>query len=157
MKNSKLRFFIYLIIIILLSTTSQNFIKNGNAGGYDGEDLALAILTDPSYLIDCSYDNTDKENRQGIVLSSLGSLSPTHGSTFAMLSTGIAGCQIATTGGENPGDERGTWFKGEYGLPRDEVTLSMDLQVPNFYHYIFYDIQFFLASQLCQYHLWLAP
>ncbi|MFE3846302.1 choice-of-anchor L domain-containing protein [Thermoplasmatota archaeon] len=108
--------------------------------------MVLAILTDPSFLIDCSYENTDNQDRQGIVLSSLGSIQPTHGSTFTMLSTGIAGCQIATIGEENPGDERGTWFKGEYGYPRDEVTLSMELQVPNFYHYIFYDIQFFSAE-----------
>ena len=138
MKNSKHSLLTYILIIFLLSATSQNFIKQVKAVVYDGEDLALAILTDPSYLIDCSFDNTDNQNRQGKVLSSLGIIQPTHGSTFAMLSTGIAGCQIATTNEENPGDERGTWFKAEYGHPRDEVTLSMELQVPNFYHYIFY-------------------
>ena len=143
MKNLKLKLLTYFIIIFILSTSSQHFINQVKADVYNGEDLALAILTDPSFLIDCSYENTDNQNKQGIVLSSLGSIQPTHGTTFAMLSTGIAGCQIATTGEENPGDERGTWFKGEYGYPRDEVTLIMELQVPNFYHYIFYDVQFF--------------
>ena len=142
-KNSKFKI---IFLIIFLLTSSYKVTDEVKAVQYDGEDLALAILTDPSYLISCTYDDTDQENRQGIVLSSLGCIQPTHGSTFAMLSTGIAGTNIVTTNAENPGDERGTWFKFEYGLPKDEVTLSMELQVPNFYHYIFYDIQFFSSE-----------
>jgi uncharacterized repeat protein (TIGR01451 family) len=141
--NSKYKVIFFIIILLISSFQVTNQVK---ADVYDGEDLALAILTDPSYLISCSYDDTDQEDRQSIVLSSLGSIQPTHGSTFAMLSTGIAGTNICTTNAENPGDERGTWFKFEYGLPKDEVTLSMELQVPNFYHYIFYDIQFFSSE-----------
>ena len=141
----KSKFRIFFLVSIILFSSSLQFIYQVEAT-YNGEDLALAILTNPSYLIDCYYDDTDKDDRQGVVLSSLGSIQPTHGSTFAMLSTGIAGSNIATTNAENPGDERGTWFKVEYGLPQDEVTLSMDLQVPNFYHYIFYDIQFFSSE-----------
>jgi uncharacterized repeat protein (TIGR01451 family) len=126
---------------------SSNLVFNQvKADNYNGEDLALAILTNSSYLIDCYYEDTDKNDRQGIVLSSLGNIQPTHGSTFAMLSTGIAGTSIATTNAENPGDERGTWFKVEYGDPKDEVTLTLELQVPNFHHYLYYDIQFFSAE-----------
>ena len=144
MINSK---FTILFLILFLLTSSLQITYQVKADAYNGEDLALAILTNPNYLISSSYEDTDNPgNRQGIVLSSLGSIQPTHGSTFAMLSTGIAGTNIVTTNAENPGDERGTWFKFEYGLPKDEVTLSMELQVPNFYHYIFYDLQFFSSE-----------
>lgn len=118
-----------------------------NAGSYDGEDLALAILANQSTLISSSYTDRDNEgHRQGIVLSSLGTIVPTNGSTFALLSTGIAGAIPVTTNTENPGNERGTWFKNRYGHPRDEATLTMILQVPPYMHYLYYDIQFFSAE-----------
>ena len=82
-----------------------------NAGSYDGQDLAYAILADPSTLISSQYTDTDRYgHRQEAVLSSLGTMSPTNGSTFALLSTGIAGTSIITTNAHDPGDERGTWF-----------------------------------------------
>jgi uncharacterized repeat protein (TIGR01451 family) len=71
---------------------------------------------------------------------------PTHGSTFALISTGEAGNVPVTKDSLNPGDERGTWFKNKYGNPRDEATLKMTLQVPLFMHYLYYDIQFFTAE-----------
>lgn len=117
------------------------------AGSYDGEDLALAILANQSTLVSSSYTDTDQSgHRQGTVLSSLGLMSPTHGSTFALFSTGIAGEVPVTTNEENPGDERGTWFRNKHGYPRDGATLIMILQVPAYMHYIYYDVQFFSAE-----------
>jgi len=115
------------------------------ADSYTGEDLALAIIANQSTFISCTYSDKDNYgNRQSIVLSSLGTMSPTHGSTFALFSTGTAGATPVTSNAYNPGDERGTWFSGgQYGYPRDEVTLTMTLQVPAFMHYLYYDVQFF--------------
>ncbi len=119
-----------------------------DAGSYDGQDLALAILSNDSWLVDSSYTDKDQSgHRQAIVLSSLGTMLPTDGSTFALFSTGIAGTSIITTDEENPGDERGEWFEGgQNGHPRDEATLTMTLQVPPFMHYLYYDVQFFSAE-----------
>jgi len=118
------------------------------AGSYNGEDLALAILHNSSWLISSSYTDTDPSgHRQAAVLSSLGVMQPTDNDTFALLSTGIAGVNIITTNQEEPGDERGTWFSGgKYGYPRDEATLTMTLQVPPYMHYLYYDVQFFSAE-----------
>jgi len=114
------------------------------AGSYDGEDLALAILENSSTLVSSSYTDIDRDGcRQKIILSSLGIMTPTDGSTFVVLSTGIAGAVPSTTDMLNPGDERGTWFKTRYGHPRDEATLTLTLQVPPYMHYLYYDIQFF--------------
>ncbi len=112
---------------------------------YTGENLALAILANQSTFISCSYTDTDNSgNRMSKVLSSLGTRSPTHGSSFALFSTGVSGANPVTSNAYNPGDERGTWFSGgQYGYPRDEVTLTMYLQVPAFMHYLYYDVQFF--------------
>ena len=107
------------------------------AGSYDGEDLALAILSNASWLIDSSYADTDEYGyRQAIVLSSLGTMSPTDPPTFAFFSTGIAGVDIITTYEDEPGDERGEYFEGgTNGWPRDEATLIMTLRVPMYMHY----------------------
>ncbi len=115
------------------------------AGSYDGEDLAYAILANNSWLISSSYTDTDETgHRQAGVFSSKGTMLPTQGSDFALFSTGIAGADIVTTDETEPGDERGTWFKGgQYGYPRDQATLTMQIQVPPFMHYIYYDTQFF--------------
>ncbi|MDG6217870.1 MAG: choice-of-anchor L domain-containing protein [Candidatus Thermoplasmatota archaeon] len=114
------------------------------------EELALAILTDPSCLISTSYTDTDgSNNRQAIILSSLGTMSPTNEDSFILLSTGIAGAEIATTNIENPGSERGTWFQGgQYPRNRwpyiyDRATLSMTLLVPDNMNFVYYDVQFF--------------
>ena len=119
-----------------------------NAGSYDGEDLALAILGDPSTLIDSQYADTDQSgHRQAGVFSSLGTMQPTNGSTFAVFSTGIAGYVPVTTDEEDPGDERGSWFQGgQKGYPRDEATLTMTLQVPSLMTYLTYDAQFLSAE-----------
>ena len=124
-----------------------------SAGNYDGRDLALAILKDPDTLVDSSYEDMDESgHRQAIVLSSLGIMAPTHNTTFALFSTGIAGSVPVTADedgdnvGENPGDERGTWFRNKNGNPRDSATLTMILQVPPYMHYIYYDIQFFTTE-----------
>jgi len=142
----------YLVIIInsiiLISCLFNiNIIEPVQAGSYNGQDLALAILKNQSTLIDSSYEDADEEgHRQAIVLSSLGTMEPTDGLTFALFSTGIAGNIPITTNEENPGDERGTWFKNKYGFPRDYSELTMTLQVPVYMHYIYYDVQFFSAE-----------
>lgn len=133
---------------VIVSLTFNIFLlENVNAGSYDGTDLATAILANQSTLISSSYTDRDNEgHRQGDVLSSLGTILPTEGSTFALFSTGIAGNVPVTTNALNPGDERGTCFKNKYGQPRDEATLRMTLQVPAYMHYLYYDIQFFTSE-----------
>jgi uncharacterized repeat protein (TIGR01451 family) len=132
---------ITLILFLMFMIVSS---KPAGAGSYNGQDLALAILANQSTLVSSSYTDTDTAgHRQGIVLSSLGTMVPKNGSTFALLSTGIAGANPVTTNGENPGDERGTWFKSKYGQPRDSATLTMVLEVPSYMHYLYYDVQFF--------------
>ncbi|MEF8879893.1 MAG: hypothetical protein V5A64_05840 [Candidatus Thermoplasmatota archaeon] len=118
------------------------------ADSYNGEDLANAILTNESWLISSSYTDTDPDgNKLSGVFSSLGTMEPTHGSNFALFSTGIAGTPIVTTNEEEPGDERGSWFEGgQYSYPRDQATLTMDLQVPEHMHYLYYDVQFFSSE-----------
>ena len=118
------------------------------AGSYDGEDLALAILANSSWLVSSSYSDTDQAgHRQATVLSSLGTMAPMNGPTFALFSTGRAGVSIITTDEEEPGDERGEYFAGgTKGYPRDEATLTMTLQVPMYMHYLYYDVQFFSAE-----------
>lgn len=132
---------LYLIIVIFPS----NIV---NAGSYNGQDLALSILADQSVLVSSYYTDSDSfGHRQSAVLSSLGILSPTNGPTFSLFSTGIAGNIPVTTDSTNPGDERGSWFSGgKFGYPRDEVTLTMTLQVPPFMHYLYYDVQFLSAE-----------
>ena len=123
-----------------------------NAGSYNGEDLALAVLANQSTFISSSYTDTDQSgHRQAAVLSSLGTMIPTDGSNFILLSTGIAGNNPVTTDEQEPGDERGSWFSGgKYGHPRDSATLTMNLEVPPFMHYIYYDVQF-LSSEYPEY------
>jgi len=136
--------FMFLLSNILIIGPSERV----EAGSYDGEDLALAILTNASWLVSSSYTDSDASgHRQSIVLSSLGTMSPTAPPTFAFFSTGIAGADIITTDEEEPGDERGSWFAGgTKGYPRDEATLTMTLQVPMYMHYLYYDVQFLSAE-----------
>jgi len=124
---------------------------------YTGEDLARAML-DTKYqsnLIWSTYADRDATggHRQGNVITSLGVLQPTNGVNFTILSNGIAGFMPVTTDEngdgvpENPGDERGTWFQGgTQGYPRDEVTLTMNLQVPSLMTRLTYDVQFLSAE-----------
>ena len=142
-KNIEMIIVIGLLMSIIVMVLPSDRV---NAGSYDGQDLALAILTNHSTLISSSYIDSDQSgHRQAVVLSSLGIMSPTYGSTFALISTGIAGDKPVTTNGNNPGDERGTWFAsgGKNAYPRDYATLTMTLQVPAYMHYIYYDVQFF--------------
>jgi uncharacterized repeat protein (TIGR01451 family) len=135
------------ILIILFWTYTIVTSDFARAGSYDGEDLALAILEDQSTLIDSSYEDCDQSgHRQAVVLSSLGAMQSTDGTTFALFSSGVAGYVPVTTDEENPGDERGTWFRNKYGNPRDYAELTMELQVPLYMHYLFYDVQFFSAE-----------
>jgi uncharacterized repeat protein (TIGR01451 family) len=137
-----------MIIIGLLSVPVVMYpSERVTAGSSDGWNLATAILANQSTLINAQYTDMDQEwCRQSVVLSSLGTMIPTDGSTFLLLSTGIAGLVPVTTGGDNPGSERGTWFRNRYGNPRDEATLTMELQVPLYMHYLYYDVQFFTTE-----------
>ena len=97
------------VIIAILLSMSNIFIiypsERVEAGSYDGEDLALAILSNASWLVDSSYSDKDESGySQAAVLSSLGIMSPTNGPTFALFSTGKAGASIITTDEDEPGD-----------------------------------------------------
>jgi uncharacterized repeat protein (TIGR01451 family) len=118
------------------------------AGSYDGHDLAVAMLSNTSSLISSSYWDTDTAgHRQSAVVSSRGNLLPTDGPTFVILSTGRADLLYATSNGLMPGNERGNWFQGgQYGLPRDEANLQLQLHVPEYMHYLYYDTQFFTTE-----------
>jgi len=137
-----------LISLLIFIFIVIGYSENAKAGSYDGKDLALAILVNESTLVSSSYTDADASgHRQGIVLSSLGTMLPRHGSNFTLLSSGVAGYVPVTTDEENPGDERGSWFAGgKKGYPRDEATLTLILDVPPFMHYLYYDIQFFSAE-----------
>ncbi|RLI51655.1 MAG: hypothetical protein DRP09_19025, partial [Candidatus Thorarchaeota archaeon] len=94
MKNVWTKHFSAFIVIMLIVSSILLLVatKKANAGSYDGADLAYAILADPSTLISSQYTDTDHYgHRQEAVLSSLGIMYPTNGSTFALLSTGMAG------------------------------------------------------------------
>ncbi|RLF28957.1 MAG: hypothetical protein DRN05_02810 [Thermoplasmata archaeon] len=135
--------------ILILASLSMVVIPSAHvrAGSYDGEDLAYAILADPSTLISSYYTDTDTiGHRQAGVFTSLGTMHPTNGSTFVILSTGIAGAVPVTTNSYNPGSERGTYFHGRYGYPRDRASLTLVLQVPQHMHYLYYDVQFLSAE-----------
>jgi len=149
--NKKLFINIQIIIVISLLIFNMLIILPSEiveAGSYDGEDLAYAILTNDSWLVSSSYYDTDEYgNRQAVVLNSKGTMHPTNGNDFALLSTGLAGTDIATSYENEPGDEKGSWFEGgRYGYPRDESNLEMTLQVPAFMHYLYYDVQFFSSE-----------
>jgi len=137
-------------IVFLLVTLAFVAItpKSVQAGSYDGHDLAVALLADPSTLISSQYwDRDSAGHRQSTVLSSRGNLIPTDGSSFAIFSTGRADLLYATSSGLCPGSERGNWFQGgQYGTPRDEANLQMQLLVPAYMHYLYYDTQFFTVE-----------
>lgn len=143
---------IFLSFLVLVSCISISFFSESvSAGSYDGADLAQAIVADVSSIVSSQYSDSDgAQNRQGTVLSSLGTMYPTQGSTFVLLSTGIAGASIVTTDGTNPGNERGEWFTaGQYqdpGEPPDRAELILQLRVPEFMHYLYYDVQFFTSE-----------
>lgn len=136
-----------LIIFICFSFFTPFIIiksDTASAASYDGEDLALAILADPSTYIDSSYDERLSNTQyQSVIETELGTMSPTDGDTFIILSTGYAGTNIVTTDAEDPGDERGTFFSNKYGSPRDFVELEIELEVPHHMHSLYYDFQFF--------------
>ena len=141
---------IIIIVMIFIFSVSLFIIRceKTYAGSYDGQDLALAILENASTLVDSSYSDTDElGHRQSGVYSSRGIMQPTQGSTFILLTNGVADHNPITTDGVNPGDERGSWFEGgKFGYPRDRATLTLTLQVPPYMHYLYYDIQFFSAE-----------
>ncbi len=110
-----------MIIIGLVASTNLAIypLEKVTAGSSDGWDLATAILANQSTLINAQYTDRDQDGcRQSVVLSSLGTMIPTDGSTFLLMSTGIAGLVPVTTDGTSPGDESGTWYRNRQGNPR---------------------------------------
>jgi uncharacterized repeat protein (TIGR01451 family) len=135
----------FLLVILVFVAISPEPV---NAGSYDGYDLAVALLANQSTLISSQYwDRDTAGHRQAVALTSRGNLIPTDGPTFALFSTGRADLVLATTNGLNPGNERGNWFQGgQYGSPRDEANLQLQLLVPQYMHYLYYDVQFFTVE-----------
>jgi len=135
--------FIFLFLGLFVIFNSEKV----SADAYS-DSLAEAILCDPSLLVSSSYQDEDLNgNRQSGIFESLGVMNPTNGTTFVVLSTGVAGANPVTMNEENPGDERGTWFRGgETGNPRDKAILTMELQVPPLAQYLKYDVRF-LSSE----------
>lgn len=136
-----LSIFLTLSLLLIISTKVE-------AGSYDGKDIALAILHDPSTLVSSYYEDSDTTNqfRLRAILNSLGILYPTDGDSFAILSTGIAGALPVTTNSRDPGSERGTWFGPRYPGPSgpfDYAKLVLDLKVPVGMHNVSFDLQFF--------------
>jgi len=141
-----------LFVVLMLITSSFLIIPSEKvkAGSYDGADLANAMLADPSTLVSSLYWDTDSSGTRDVaVVSSLGTLLPTDGSTFMLLSTGVAGAVPITTNAVDPGDESGTWFgrrQPSSWETFDEAELTLQLQVPQYMHYLYYDVQFFTAE-----------
>lgn len=135
----------FLLVILVFVAISPEPV---NAGSYDGHDIAVALLANQSTLISSQYwDRDTGGHRQAVALASRGNLIPTDGSTFALFSTGRADLIFATSNGLNPGSERGNWFQGgQYGNPRDEANLQLQLLVPQYMHYLYYDVQFFTVE-----------
>mgnify|MGYP000041244928 CR=1 FL=1 len=113
------------------------------------QQLAEAILHNTSCLVDATYyETTSGGTYQSAILSSKGTLHPTDGGTFVLLSTGKAGADIVSTNNINPGDERGTYFRNDQyqRYYEDTAYLTMNLIVPEYMHYIYYDIQFLTSE-----------
>jgi len=144
----KIKILLILILSFTMIVTIPIPLPIVEAGSYNGADLVQAILAEPSALIESSYSDRDNVgHRQGKVLTSRGTMVPTQGSEFILLSTGIAEYNPVTTDGTDPGSERGNWFgAGKYGTPRDQATLTIDLLVPEFMHYVYYDVQFYTTE-----------
>jgi len=142
------RFLLCLIFILFGIIVFSLCIKISDAASYNGTDIALAILADPSTLVSSHYEDSDTSGqfRQRAILDSLGVMFPTDGDTFALLSTGIAGATPVTSNSQDPGSERGTWFgamsPGPSG-PFDRSKLILTLNVPPFMHNLSLDLQFF--------------
>ena len=138
----------YMMLVFVISITVILLSEHTCAGSYDGEDLALAIVNDPSLLVDSSYEDTDYYGtRLAGVFTSFGDMVATNGSDFIIMSTGIAGAYPVTTDQEDPGCERGSWFMGgRYYDPHDRAELTMVLNVPPLAQFLKYDLRFFSAE-----------
>ena len=135
----------------ILFTVLFVIIASENSKADLAEDLVDAILSDSSLLVKNSAKYSDNDipaHRQAKVCTSpMGILSATRGtSSYILMSTGIAGSVPVTTDGEDPGDERGTWFRDRYSYPRDYARLAMELEVPANMYYLEYDIRFLSAE-----------
>ncbi len=150
MKTYRTQHLIFFPIVLIVTSVVFIIIPSTSviAGSYNGQDLALAILENQSTLVSSSYTDTDASghSQAAVINSPMGYRYATQGSTFILLSTGIAGTPIITTNAYDPGSERGSYFHGKYDNPRDQATLTLTLRVPPFMHYLYYDAQFFTAE-----------
>ncbi len=146
MKKCKKISIFFAAVLILSTFTLTAQIKNVKADPSFAEQLAYAILENSSDLISAQYTDSDSQNRQAAILESFGHIIPDHGDNFILLSTGIAGANPVTRYELDPGSERGTWFGSQYYQPYDRATLTMQLQVPLYMHYLNYNLQFFTTE-----------
>ena len=147
--------FVIIFLFVILFTALFVIFASENSKADLAEDLANAILLDDTLLVKNSakYDDNDNPgHRQANVFTlPMGILSPTRGtSSYILMSTGIVGSVPVTTNEEDPGDERGTWFRDRYGYPRDFAKLEMKLEVPANMYYLDYDIRF-LSTEYPEY------
>jgi hypothetical protein len=123
-----------LLVMILFSGCQQT----------DSTGLCQAILTSDTYsnyFVNATFTSTDRS--QAKILSKLGTMIPTDGDTFVLLSTGRAGATLVTTDANNPGSERGTAFGN---IVNDYVQLTIILKPPANTVYLYFDYQFFTTE-----------
>ncbi len=140
-KNIQITFIIFVLLSILFFPYVSEKVKADDFS----DELARAILADELTLISSSYTDKSNGDQQVAILSSFGDFMPTEGDTFVVLSTGIAG-GAATSDGQDPGSERGTWFGPQYPYyysQLDKAVLTMELQVPSDMNYLYFTSQFF--------------
>ena len=149
MNKNHICIIIGLVLIGVTLGTQPTNIDPVHAAETYAEQLAEAVLHNSSCLISATYEETTTGGTsQSAILSSKGTLHPTDGSTFILLSTGNAGANIVSTNNINPGDERGTWFRNDQyqRYHTDQASLTLQLQVPPYMHYLYYDIQFLTSE-----------
>ncbi|MCX6672078.1 MAG: hypothetical protein NTX92_09190, partial [Euryarchaeota archaeon] len=118
------------------------------------QEMALAILaqSNQSALQSALYTDSDPTlHRQAIILTNFGTITPSDGPNFLLLSTGIAGNNPVMTesGLDGYHTERGKWFGPQHPSqsgPFDHATLTLTLKVPQHMHYFYYDAQFFTTE-----------
>ena len=149
MMNRKHQYLTVLLIICLLLTPFTFFapVQQVTASPFS-DTLAYAILADDSVLRSSSYTDRDPHGNDMVALieGDFGTMHPREGNDFILLSTGKAGASIITTNEYNPGVERGTYYNGGGNQPWDRATLTMELEVPLYMHFLCYDVQFFTSE-----------
>jgi uncharacterized repeat protein (TIGR01451 family) len=142
--------FIFLLLTLLFVIPS----KPVEAVAPTAQEMAYAILTESnqSALQSAVYSDGDSPaHRQAIILTNFGTITPSDGPDFLLLSTGIAGANPVMTesGIDGYHSERGKWFGAQHPSssgPFDHATLTLTLEVPEHMHFLYYDVQFFTTE-----------